>query len=201
MLELGGDAAEVAFPWTIVPALAVGEKRSGYLTWSDTALHGWEWPYIAVRGREPGRSVVVTAAVHGGEYPGVLGALRLGRLFNPDRVRGSLLILPIVNPPAFRARSAFVTPLDGHNLNRQFPGFASGTFSGDARLSPARRHRPSRRRADRPAFWRCVRDVGQPYGLVSFRSRCQSTPCPARWLRASVFPGPSRTIDRRAASA
>ena len=124
-----GDAADVAFPWTVIPALAAGEKRTDYLIWPDTVLYGWEWPYIAVRGREPGRSVVVTAAVHGGEYPGILGALRLGRLLNPDRVRGSLLILPIVNPPAFRARSAFVTPLDGRNLNRQFPGLASGTFS------------------------------------------------------------------------
>lgn len=123
------EAAEVVFPWSIVPTLAEGEKRSGYLTWPDAVLHGWEWPYVAVRGREPGRSVVVTAAVHGGEYPGILGALRLGRLLNPERVRGSLLILPIVNPPAFRARSAFITPLDGRNLNRQFPGLPTGTFT------------------------------------------------------------------------
>ena len=123
------DTAEVTFPWTVVPALAAGEKRAGYLTWPDTILHGWEWPYIAVRGREPGRAVAVTAAVHGGEYPGILGALRLGRLLNPERVRGALLILPIVNPPAFQARSAFVTPLDGRNLNRQFPGRIDGTFS------------------------------------------------------------------------
>jgi predicted deacylase len=126
MLESDDSAA---FPWTIIPMLASGEKRTGYLSWPDTTLAGREWPYIAVRGREPGRAVVVTAAVHGGEYPGILGALRLGRLIVPERLRGSLLILPLVNPPAFEARAAFTTPLDGRNLNRQFPGQAGGTFT------------------------------------------------------------------------
>jgi predicted deacylase len=37
--------------------------------------------------------------------------------------------VPIVNPTSFRARSAFVTPEDGKNLNRCFPGSFDGTFS------------------------------------------------------------------------
>ncbi len=121
--------ASVLFPWSIVPEPAPGEKRSGYLSWSDTVLRDLRWPYIAVRGRQLGRSVAIIAALHGGEYPGVLGALRLGRLINPERVHGSLLILPIANLPAFHARTAFITPYDGKNLNRAFPGNATGTFS------------------------------------------------------------------------
>jgi len=121
--------ASAHFPWSIVPEPAAGEKRSGYLSWPDTVLRGLRWPYIAVRGRQPGRTIAIVAALHGGEYPGILGALRLGRLLNPERVHGSLLILPIVNLPAFRERTAFITPHDGRNLNRVFPGKATGTFS------------------------------------------------------------------------
>lgn len=117
------------FPWEIVPQPAAGEKRTGYFTWPDAALQGLQFPYIAVRGRQPGRAVAVIAAVHGGEYPGILGALRLSRVLNPERVRGSLLILPILNLPSFWGRSAFVTPQDGRNLNRVFPGRVDGTFS------------------------------------------------------------------------
>jgi predicted deacylase len=121
--------ASARFPWSIVPEPAPGEKRSGYLSWPDTVLEGQRWPYIAIRGRQPGRAVAIVAAIHGGEYPGILGALRLGRLLNADRVHGSLLILPIVNLPAFRERTAFITPHDGKNLNRAFPGRPTGTFA------------------------------------------------------------------------
>lgn len=137
----------VEFPWEIVPRPAEGEKRSGYLTWPDVVLQGWQWPYIAVRGRQPGRAVAVVAAVHGGEYPGILGALRLGRVLNPERVHGALLILPIVNLPSFWGRTAFVTPTDGRNLNRVFPGNLTGTFS-------------------EVLAYRLLRDVVQPAGAV-----------------------------------
>jgi predicted deacylase len=129
--EDGSDnqPASASFPWPIVPEPAPGEKRSGYFGWPDGVLRELRWPYIAVRGRQPGRAVAIVAAIHGGEYPGILGALRLGRLLNPDRVNGSLLILPIVNLPAFRERTAFITPHDGKNLNAVFPGNATGTTS------------------------------------------------------------------------
>src|SRR5829696_1388995 len=94
----------VEFPWSLVPQPAEGEKRSGYLSWSDVVLQGLRWPYIAVRGKHPGRAVAIVASVHGGEYTSILGALRLGRVLNPDRVHGALLVLPIGNPPAFWER-------------------------------------------------------------------------------------------------
>src|SRR5207244_5159814 len=37
--------------------------------------------------------------------------------------------VPIVNLPSFRARTPFVVPIDGKNLNRCFPGSYDGTFS------------------------------------------------------------------------
>lgn len=124
-----GQPASAVFPWSVVPEPGAGERRTGYLRWRDDALRGWEWPYVAIRGSQPGRAVAILAALHGGEYPGVLGALRLARLLQPERVSGSLLILPVVNQASFWARSAFVTPPDGKNQNRVFPGSALGTMT------------------------------------------------------------------------
>jgi predicted deacylase len=37
--------------------------------------------------------------------------------------------VPVLNLPAFWARSPFVVPDDGKNLNRNFPGDPQGTFT------------------------------------------------------------------------
>jgi predicted deacylase len=127
---VGGSESEAAvFPWSFIPTPGPGERRADYFTWPDAALAGLRFPYFAVRGREPGPSVAITAGVHGGEYSGPLAVIALGRTLDPATVRGALLILPLVNQPAFWARSAFVTPGDGLNLNRAFPGKAEGTIS------------------------------------------------------------------------
>ena len=39
------------------------------------------------------------------------------------------MAVPVVNLTGFRARSPFITPEDGKNLNRCFPGDAGGSFS------------------------------------------------------------------------
>ena len=44
-------------------------------------------------------------------------------------MHGRILVVPIVNLPAFWERTAFVCPLDGKNPNRCFPGDPNGTFS------------------------------------------------------------------------
>lgn len=116
------------FPWSIVPTPGPGERRADYFTWPDPVFAGMRWPYFALRGREAGPAVAITAAIHGGEYPGPLGALQLAREIDPATLRGSLLILPLVNLSSFWARTAFITPQDGKNLNRVFPGKAVGTF-------------------------------------------------------------------------
>jgi predicted deacylase len=122
------SAKTAAFPWSFVPAPEPGERRADYFTWPEPALAGLRWPYFALRGKEAGPAVAITAAIHGGEYPGPLGALRFAREVDPATLRGSLLILPLVNLPSFWARTAFITPQDGKNLNRVFPGKATGTF-------------------------------------------------------------------------
>jgi uncharacterized protein len=79
-----------------------------------------------INGKFDGPTLVATGGIHGAEYASIAAALDLGRRLQPDVLRGRVIIIPVANPPAFRARSIYVCPLDGVNLNRVFPGKADG---------------------------------------------------------------------------
>ena len=86
-------------------------------------------PIFAINGQEPGVTLAVTGGVHGAEYASIAAALHVGQTLDPAGLRGRVIIAPIANSPAFRARSIYVCPLDGVNLNRVFPGKADGSAS------------------------------------------------------------------------
>jgi predicted deacylase len=85
-------------------------------------------PIIIIRGVTDGLTLLVTAGVHGAEYVSIEAANRLSTL-DPARLTGTLVVLPIVNLPSFEARSIYINPIDGKNLNRVFPGEKEGTFA------------------------------------------------------------------------
>jgi len=70
----------------------------------------------------------VGAGVHGDEFEGIAAALALATGINPATLRGRLLIAPVVNPSAVAVHSR-LTPEDGANLNRAFPGDPKGTLT------------------------------------------------------------------------
>lgn len=86
-------------------------------------------PIFAINGKEPGVTLAVTGGVHGAEYASIAAALQIGRTLQPDKLRGRVIIAPVANMPAFQARSVYICPLDGKNLNRVFPGQADGSTS------------------------------------------------------------------------
>ena len=106
-----------------------GERATGTFTFSDDeGLAKYEWPYIAIVGLRAGATFLITAGIHAAEYTGIEAAIRLGRTISPDAVRGTILILPLLNRPGFYERSIYVNPEDGDNLNRLFPGKPDGTW-------------------------------------------------------------------------
>lgn len=103
-----------------------GEKAFGAIAVPGTAV---AMPVAVVRGRAPGPTVCITAGVHGAEYVGIEAAIRTIGGLDPLTLSGTIVIVPVVNTPAFAARSIYVCPLDGKNLNRVFPGSSDGTPS------------------------------------------------------------------------
>jgi predicted deacylase len=71
---------------------------------------------------------VVTAGVHGDEYEGPAAVAELAARLAPDRMAGSVIALPVANPFAFSAAQR-ITPEDGLNLARTFPGDPSGSIT------------------------------------------------------------------------
>jgi uncharacterized protein len=92
-------------------------------------LAGLGVPVIELTGRPDGPRLVVLAGVHGCEYAPMVAVRRWTRELAGRDMRGSVVAVPVLNLPAFRARSPFVTPGDGKNLNRCFPGDPAGTLS------------------------------------------------------------------------
>ncbi len=85
-------------------------------------------PLLTVRGARPGPTLAVTAGVHGDEYEGVRAIYETVESLDPATLSGTLLAVPIVNPPAHRAVLR-LSPVDHANLARVFPGDPHGTLS------------------------------------------------------------------------
>ncbi|MDR3411520.1 MAG: succinylglutamate desuccinylase/aspartoacylase family protein [Formivibrio sp.] len=81
---------------------------------------------LAVIANGSGPTVFVNGAIHGDEYEGPIVINELIRTLEPHEVQGRLILMPCANTPALRAASR-VSPLDGKNLARVFPGNAYGT--------------------------------------------------------------------------
>ena len=88
-----------------------------------------EVPYFDVRGEEEGPTLAVTAGVHGCEYSSIAAVGDVVRALEGQPLAGRVVAVPVVNGSAFANRTPFVTPEDGKNLNRCFPGRPDGTYS------------------------------------------------------------------------
>jgi predicted deacylase len=86
-------------------------------------------PVITVTGRKQGPVLFVNGGVHGGEYPAIETVIRLGKALDPEKIAGTVILMPVLNLPAFRNRTMFVCPVDNVNPNRVFPGDPNGSYS------------------------------------------------------------------------
>lgn len=93
------------------------------------ALQADRWPVVSITGARPGPSIFISAGVHGGEYPAIETVVRLSRTIDATEVAGTIVLMPVMNLPAFWSRTPFVCPVDGLNPNRMFPGEPAGSYT------------------------------------------------------------------------
>ena len=82
-------------------------------------------PVAIAQGRNYGPVLWVQACVHGSEGGGIVGMHRVLRQLDLQTLKGAIVFAAVSNPFGFRANQR-LTPQDGRNLNRAFPGSASG---------------------------------------------------------------------------
>lgn len=73
-----------------------------------------------------GPTALLTGGNHGDEYEGPIALYDFCRRASIDDLRGRVIIVPAMNYPAFQAGRR-LSPVDGLNLNRCFPGNPAGT--------------------------------------------------------------------------
>lgn len=85
-------------------------------------------PVLIAQGYEPGSTLVVTAGIHGDEYEGIRAIHEVFEQIKPEGLRGTLLAVPVANPPALWNFSR-CGPDDGENMARVFPGTPGGSVT------------------------------------------------------------------------
>jgi N2-acetyl-L-2,4-diaminobutanoate deacetylase len=83
---------------------------------------------IAMIRNGAGPAALLTGGNHGDEYEGPLALFDLAPMLDPAGVTGTVIIVPAMNYPAFRAGTR-TSPIDKGNLNRSFPGRPDGTVT------------------------------------------------------------------------
>ena len=99
------------------------------IPWSrnDSAWGSIMLPIVhAKNGDGPG--AILTGANHGDEYEGPIALHNLANTLEIDRVQGRIIIIPMMNYPAFQAAQR-VSPIDQLNMNRVFPGQPNGSVT------------------------------------------------------------------------
>jgi predicted deacylase len=109
-------------------SLERGKVHRIYIHLSDNSLGSpWKVPLIIVRGKEKGPTVGVTAALHGNELNGISTIFKLLQEVDPEKLKGTLVLVPISNVPGYLANQRHFT--DYVDLNRIMPGKPEGHTS------------------------------------------------------------------------
>ncbi|EKV31437.1 succinate dehydrogenase subunit [Caenispirillum salinarum AK4] len=111
--------------------LSAPGKQHGALTVphsrDDSAWGSIMVPVTVINGG-PGPTIVFTGGNHGDEYEGPISLLKLANRLTAEEISGRVIILPVMNLPAVRAAKR-VSPIDGVNMNRAFPGRRDGSVT------------------------------------------------------------------------
>ena len=85
-------------------------------------------PVYVKRGKRPGPTMFVSAALHGDELNGIEIVGRLIRSKTIEKLRGTLIAVPMVNVYGVLNQSRYLP--DRRDLNRSFPGSKKGSLAG-----------------------------------------------------------------------
>ena len=108
-----------------------GKQFGNLMVPQSTNSAGWSVyyiPIIVIRGGE-GPTAVLFGGNHGDEYEGPVTLMKAARTLSAEDVQGRIIIVPMLNRPAVEAGTR-LSPLDGVNMNRAFPGKADDSITG-----------------------------------------------------------------------
>lgn len=96
-----------------------GKTNRGILTVATYKNRELKIPILIAKGEESGKTVFISAGMHGDEINGMEVIKNFIQEINPEKLRGTIIFLPILNPWGFRRKSRYI-PFDEKDLNRCF---------------------------------------------------------------------------------
>ena len=115
-INVGGIVAEL------------GTKKIGFMKVADRVDGAINIPIVILNGVSPGPRLWVIGGVHGDEYVGPVAIGRITRKIDPQKLKGTVVAIPVANPPAWEART-YRTPIDDVNLFSAYPGDSAGSVT------------------------------------------------------------------------
>lgn len=106
-----------------------GEKTTGFIEVGMTSVNTYRIPVVVIAGAKEGKTVGFLGGTHGTEYASIEGLIRATKELDPTKMSGNVIAVTVLNGPHFEHKSAFMSPVDRLNQNRQFPGTPDGTLS------------------------------------------------------------------------
>jgi predicted deacylase len=130
--ETSAPPREPAAPAVFTPGEFLGapfvpgtlEQRTWYAgeTFYGSAI---PTPVLVATGEQPGKTLCLTAAVHGDELNGIETVRQVMHQLEPKKLTGTVIGVPIVNLQGFQRHSRYLP--DRRDLNRFFPGNQQGS--------------------------------------------------------------------------
>ena len=108
---------------------APGQKAYHELVVDSSNSNVTTLPLMLINGTLEGPTLCITGGMYGDEYPGIEAATRIFNKTDPGKLKGRLVVLPVLNMPSFQWRTVGFSPLDRKDLNRVFPGNSKGTVT------------------------------------------------------------------------
>ena len=105
-----------------------GQVTRGWVDLAEFADGPFRAPSMVATGLKDGPTLFLQAGVHGPEVIGQLAIARFLHGLDLGQLSGRIAALMVANPHGFRAQNR-ITPQDGANFNRVFPGRPDGTVS------------------------------------------------------------------------
>ena len=112
--------------------LAAGGKQFGRLAVpQSTNSSGWAKYYIPIVSiaNGDGPTALLCGGNHGDEFEGPVTLMNLARCLQPEDIQGRIIIVPMLNRPAVLSGTR-LSPVDGCNMNRAFPGSPHDSITG-----------------------------------------------------------------------
>lgn len=121
-------AAQTSNSITVGTAKAMrGQRATGVIEVPAGKDAATSIPVAVIHGAKPGKVLALVSGAHGTEYASIIALEQLIMRLDPQRISGTVIILPLVNVPSFEKMAPHINPVDGQSMNRKYPGRMDGT--------------------------------------------------------------------------